>query len=492
MIRRLLLSATAMVALGCPPPQPPPLPPKPTPEQPQPRTDCEAEAQTETKSSWAPPTVRTWELGNGASVWHLRRPQIPLISLSLTFPHGSASDPPDKAGLTGLTADMLDEGAGELSALDLSEALQRLATDYGSSPDVDGTTLSMNMLSDTLDDSLALLSDIVMRPHLAESELQRRRGLWSARAISRESNPGDTRTIVMRRILFGDGYGGWPGYGTKTSLAKIGIADIKAQYKAVFQPGGATFVVVGDVTRETIDAALNKAFGAWTGTASARAAKLTQNAMPLKAMYTVDYPKSTQSSIAVLRRAEGAHAKDYFPAMVFNWSLGGSFSSRLNLNLREDKGYTYGARAHLWRWRETGLYALAAQVKRETTIDSLNEMVKELEAMSGSKRLTTQEHGEAIGGLLLGFPGRFERLGGVASQLTRLTRLGHNANWLSEWPAKVQGVSHCDALDSGVSHTQGHFAMVVAGDMSVIGKELEALGRPMYDCTPEGQCEARK
>ncbi len=486
-----ILLASALLA-GCPatthPPPPPPVPDAGGTSAGE-KPDRSGLPKAAEARDWAPPGVTTFTLGNGMAVWHLRQAATPLISLRLVFPNGSAADPRDKAGLTGLTADMLDEGAGKYDALQLGEELQRLATDYGTSPSVDATTLHMSMLADTLAPSLSLLADIVQRPHLSAAELQRRQGLWVAQAISRESNPNDARVIVMQRVMFGEGYAGLPGYGTKTSLQRISLADVKRQYQAVFQPEGATFVVVGDVSREALAAALESAFGGWKGKPSASEAPVAEPPWPKNALYRVDFPGATQSSLALVARTEGAHSDDYFPALVFNWSLGGSFASRLNLNLREDKGYTYGAHAHLWRFQKTGLYALAAQVKSETTRASIDEVLGELEAIRGARPVTAEEHRIAVDGLLLGFPGRFETLGGMASQLADLVELGRPANWLTQWPDRVRAVTLEAANASAKRHAGQAYAIVVAGDVTALQGSLADIDRPVYDCDPEGNCK---
>jgi len=433
--------------------------------------------------------VTTWSLPNGMKVWHLQQSQLPLIALRLVFPSGSSSDPPGKAGLTGLSADLLDEGAGTLSALELGDAMQRLATEYNAHASIDGVSLSMNLLSDKLQPSMALLADITQRPHLTGTELDRRRGLWVAQAISREANPNDARTIVTHRVLFGDGYAGWPGVGTKTTLKRITLADVKKQYQAVFQPEGAIFTVVGDVTRAALDEALRQSFGKWQGRPTAKPAKVAESKWPANGLYRIDFPGSSQSSVALAQRAAGSHAGDYFPAMVFNWALGGAFGSRLNLNLREDKGYTYGARSHFRRWRGVGTYSLAAQVKGDTTKASLDEMFKELAGIGGNKPLTTKEQSDAIEGLLLGFPSRFERLDSMAGQLAWLAHQEHPADWFLKYPQRLRAVTLETADTSAKRHAQRDaFAVIVAGDLGKIGASLATLDRPVYDCSPGGHC----
>ncbi|MEZ4438197.1 MAG: pitrilysin family protein [Polyangiaceae bacterium] len=493
------LATTLALALttGCPPPPPDAVPPVTT------ATPSASVAASEgpdrsrlptpaPASDWSLPQVATWEMPNGMRVWHLEERATPLISLGLVFPNGSASDPVGKAGLTALTADMLDEGAGDKSALAFGEALQRLATDYHAQSDLDGVTLSLDMLADKLDPSLALLADAVRRPQLPKEELERRKGLWVAQALSRESDPNATRDVVMSRVLFGDAYGGAPIYGTKTTLKAIRHADVKAQYQALFKPRGVTVIVVGAVDTATLKQALDKHFGDWQGAPKLPPPRPVAKApaRPTEAIYMIDFPGSTQSSVALGRISSDAHAETYFPELVFNWALGGAFSSRLNLNLREDKGYTYGARASFSRWEKAGSYTLAAQVKRETTRPSVDEMLKELQRISGSAPLTAEEHQQAIDGLMLGFPGRFEGLSSTAGQLAYQARVSRPADWLGAWPTKLRDVSLEAARQAAVAQTlPSAFAIVIAGDRGVIDESFADLGRPIVSCDAEGSCK---
>lgn len=438
---------------------------------------------------WALPTVATWTMENGIRVWHLEQRSTPLVSLGIIFPNGSASDPPGKAGLTGLTADMLDEGAGDRSALELGEDLQRLATDYHASPDVDGVSAKLDMLADKVGPSLAILSDILRKPRLSAEELQRRKSLWVAQAISRESNPGAVQALIERRVLYGDGYTGSSSYGTKTSLKRITLGDVKRQYAAVFQPEGATVIVVGAIDAPTLKKHLDASLGDWKGKPTAKPAKVAKAPLPTKAVYLADFPGSTQSAVSVVRRAEGVEAADYFASRVFNWALGGAFSSRLNLNLREDKGYTYGARSGFERHLHAGMFALSSKVKSETTRPSIDEMRAEIEKIGGAQPLSETEHAEAINGLMLGFPGRFERLSSTAGQLAYQAQVGRDANWLGAWPKKLREVTLEQARQSAKAHANlDDYVIVVAGDAQKLAATLEGLG-PIYRCDAEGNCK---
>ncbi len=428
------------------------------------------------RTEWTPPAVASWKMPNGITVWHLQQTQAPLIALKLVLPTGAASDPAGKAGTTDLMVDLLDEGAGEYTALTLGEAFQRLATDYGASVSTDGITFSMSMLADKLAPSLALLSDVLREPALAPEEFRRRKEQTIAGLITQEADPQYGASVVGRKVLFGDGYGGMPAGGVRKTVEAITLADVKVRYSGAIKPEGATIIAVGAVDKATLEKALDDAFGDWAGKPGAREVAVAESAMP-RAIYWIDYPGSAQSVVAAVRRAPGAEAADYFPAAIFNRVLAGAFTSRLNLNLREDKGYTYGARGYFNRWARAGFYMMSAKVKADTTRASLDEMLAELAGIRGDKPISQEERDQAVGGYLLGFPGRFENMGSVASQFASLVLDGHGPEWYAEWPGRVAAVDLAAARAAAQAYTdKADFSLIVAGDYEKLHASMNGLG----------------
>lgn len=440
---------------------------------------------------WAPPTVQTWTMPNGIAVWYLEQRQAPLLSMRIVLPHGASTDPTGKEGTTALMVDMLDEGAGDRDALTLSEAFQRLAADYGAAPGTDTIGFDMNLLADTLEPALALLSDVLRRPTFPTAEFDRRKAQSIARAMASEANLAAAASRVRRRVLFGAGYAAYPPSGIKTTLEAVTLDDVKAQYAALVQPQGAKIIAVGAVDRKTLEAALTKAFGDWSGTPSATVRPVEKNTLE-HGIYFVDYPGSAQSQLMVARHSAGADAKDYFECLAFNRSLAGSFMGRLNLNLREDKGYTYGARGGFTRMAQAGYYAMSAKVKRDTTRASVDEMLKELADITGKRPLSAKEHEEAVAGMLKSFPGRFEAMGSVASQLSWTAGSGYPADWLQKWPGRVAGVTLAQAqAKAGEYTTAKDFVIIIAGDFAKVGPTLTSLGLPIHQYDAQGNPKAK-
>lgn len=427
--------------------------------------------------AWSPQRPEIFALKNGVKVYFVKQGPTPLVSVLLVIPRGGATDPKGKAGVTALTADMLDEGAGGKDALALSEELQRLGTDYSASADVDNVMLAMNTIADSFEGSVKLLADIVQRPALDATEFKRRKEQRIADALAAESEPQAARTIVLRKALFGDGYGGQLASGTRSTLGKIQLADVKAHYSALVVPEGAAFVVVGGVDKEPVREALDRSFGEWKGSAKAKAVAATAQKLD-KAIFFVDFPGATQTAMSIARRAPAEGTPEYFPSLIMSRVFGEAFTSRLNLNLREAKGYTYGAGSSFRRFKDVGLFGLAASVKRESTRASIDESFKELKELCSSRPITPKERDEAVGGLLLGFPGRFERGGDVAGQLASIPLYGRPDDWLERWPERVKAVTNEQANELAKGYCNAdEYVVVLAGDKKVVAPTLEGLER---------------
>ena len=435
---------------------------------------------------WAPPAVDTWRLANGLTVWFLRQDQVPLASISLIVPRGAATDPAGKAGTTALMADMLDEGAGGLDALSLGDAFQRLGTDYEVSVGTDAVSAGVHLLADQADASLALLQTVLFKPDFPAAELERRKQQRIASLLAGEADPANSRAVVTRRMLFGDGYGGLPSDGVRGTVQKITLEDVKSQYQRVFTPDGAALIVVGALDKAAVEAMVAKYFAGWAPGAPVAPAALTPKpAEP--GIYFIDHPGATQSAIAVVSRSAGANAPELYASLYYNWALGGAFMSRVNLKLREEKGYTYGARSSFSRWREAGIFSVGALVKAQFTRESITEIFNELKAAGSTRPISAQEIAEARGGLLLSFPGRFENMGAVAAQLAELPLYGRAPDWYTRWPAQVEGVTaaQVEALATGRAAT-GDSLVIIAGDRKTVEPTLSALNLPVHLCDAQG------
>ena len=436
---------------------------------------------------WAPPSPGAWQLGTGAKVLHRTYGSVPLVSLTLVIPRGSETDPPGQAGLTYMMGDLLDEGAGAYGALELSERLQALATDFGVTASVDYVLLSMNLIEENFGASVALLADIVRRPKFDEQEFKRRKAQLIAQAVANEADPHTGRRVAMYHGLFGKGYAGALPTGTPDTLESIKLTDIKAHYARLMVGEGATFVVTGGIEREAAAEQLQRAFGDWGGEPGVQARPLTPAAGTGK-LYFVDYPGAAQSVIGLVRRAPGANAEDLFPTTVFNRSFGEAFTSRVNMNLREQKGYTYGAVSMFQRFREVGFFGIFSDVRTDVTRQSLDEVLGELSGLCGPRPLTSEERDSSVSGLLLGYPGTFESIGLLGARFAQLPIYGRPLDWYERWPSQVSAVTLEQANEAARRYCdRAEFAVVVAGDKAKVAPTLQGIGFEMVELDARGR-----
>ncbi len=435
---------------------------------------------------WTPPSATKTELNNGLSIWHMKHGSAPLVSIHVVLPSGSSADPEGKAGLTMLAADLLDEGAGKLSALELSDELGQLATDYGSQAGVDFVLLSMSALAENLDASLQLLSEIVLRPQLKKDEFERRKKHYEASALAAQDDPRAAQQRALSHALFGDGYASRPSSGTVESLSGITWNDAKKRAKELTVPEGAHLVIAGVVDEAVATASIEKYFGKWTGKRNVATVKLEEPQTPGK-LYVVDFPDAAQSSLSVAMRAGKNGDPNYFAEEVMQQKLGGSFTGRINMNLREDKGYTYGARSSFQRLEHSGYFSVSADVKSETTKASITEIFKELSDVCGPRPLTEDERNEAVEGMLLGYPLDFDQVESAGYRLASLPLRDRPTDYWTTWPVEIKAITTERANEAAKPYCDpSKYDIVLAGDKKRLDADLKSLGREIVELDRDG------
>lgn len=482
-----ILGALVLGAVACggsPTPEPRPLPKPPEPpvidqryvELPKPTAP----------PRWTAPSVTQTTLPSGLTLWHAGRSDAPLVSIQLVLPLGSAADPAGYEGLTALTADLLDEGAGKLSALELSDALDRLATDYAVQTGVDYVLVSMNALGENLDASLALLADIVQRPKLSKDEFTRRRDDHVAGVVARRANPDSRRAEALSHVLFANGYAGAPVRGTEESLGRIDLARVQAHQKKLTVPDGAHLVLAGAVEPAEAVRLTEAHFGTWKGKRTVVAPKLA-DALPAGRAYVVPFPGAAQSALSVATRAGAADDPLFFDELVMNQKVSETFTSRVNMNLREAKGYTYGAFGRFTRYKSAGYYAITSSVLTETTAKSVTEIFAELAALCANRPLSSVELRESTEGLLLGYPSQFASVEALGARVASLPIYGRPVDYFVTWPDRIAAVDLTRANRAAERYCdRSKYSVVVAGDLLAIGPELEKLGLPIVELDKNG------
>lgn len=379
-------------------------------------------------AAFTPPAPQVFTAANGLTVWLLERRAVPLVSVSVTIPTGAAADPKEAQGLAWITANMLDEGAGTRSAVQISTAIDDLGGNLATGAMADGSFANLSVLKKNFGAAFKIFSDVVARPKLDAKEWKRVSDLWKNDLKKRASDPDDVARVVASASLFGsDTPYGHPTDGRAATAATINLAAVKAFHASAWRPDQATLVVVGDISKDEVLAAVDdSALKAWKAPKAPKSAPVVPPPPPAGKLrlVLVDRPAdAAQSVIAVLR--EGVTASDPRSPLLdlINTALGGSFTSRLNQNLREEHGWTYGAGSRFAETRGTGSFSARASVVTEATGPALEQMLLELNKMASAglsddevSKVLAQDRADLVQG--------YEGVGGIAWRLAKLSMLG--------------------------------------------------------------------
>ncbi|HEY0102485.1 MAG TPA: pitrilysin family protein [Brevundimonas sp.] len=427
------------------------------------------------------PTIERAQLSNGLKVMFVRRESVPTVSMNLILDAGAVVDPDDKAGLAQLAPQVMTNGTDELTAIEISDRLQLLGATLGAGSGSTSTNVSMTALSARLDPSLDLYADVVMNPAFRPDDFQRVRTLQVAGIQQSNRNPGAIASRILSRELYGptSPYGR-PASGTEQTVATLTPADAEAWHQTWFRPDNATLVVVGDTTLAELTPKLERAFARWQAPSAPMPAK------PGPA----DAPEpSGQPRILIVDRAGpqstivgGRVVPAFDPATeasidTMNTALGGAFTSRINMNLREDKGWSYGAGGGVPYGRGERIYSVSAGVQSDKTAESLAELRRELTEVVGARPLTDAEIQAARANMVQGLAGNWETNAAIASELQNMVVWGVPENYYDTYAATVGAMTAAQATAAarGVVGS-GPQTWVVVGDRATIEPKIRALG----------------
>ena len=423
-----------------------------------------------------PPIVKR-TLSNGLPVWVVEQHEVPVASVSLVIKSGATADPAGKFGLASLTAAMLDEGAGSRDALQLADAIDYLGASLGTGAGYDASSVSVYTPVARLSDALQIMADVAIRPRFDDKELERLRKERLTSLLQIKDNPPAIGSVAFPRLVYGEGHRYGTGLaGTTASVTALTAADLKAFHAANYHPANAHIIVVGDVQPDAAVAMLEKSFGAWKPMAAAAAAKplTTPGAPQARTVYLIDKPGAAQSIIRIGWTGVPRSTPDYYAIQVLNTVLGGSFTSRLNTNLRETHGYAYGAGSSFDMRLSAGPFTAAANVQTDKTSESLTEFFKELANIM--KPIPAEEIEKAKNYLALGYPADFETTQDIASKLSELVIYNLPESTFNEYVSKIQAVTPADVERVAKKYvTPERFAVVVVGDLKTIEAGVRKL-----------------
>ena len=423
------------------------------------------------------PTIQKRQLSNGLPVWLVELHEVPVVQVNLVVLRGGADDPAGKFGIATLTAAMLQEGAGSRTSLELADAIDFLGADLTTTAGIDSSAVRLHVPVARLADALPLMADVALRPTFPGEELERLRRERLTAILQARDNPAAIDAAAFNQVLYGATHRyGTPINGTAATLKSFSVDDLRAFYAAAFQPANSSLLVIGDVTVEKALPMLESSFGRWKAQGAATA-PATMPAVPeiaTRTVYLVDKPGAPQSQIRIGWVGVARSTPDYFPIQVMNTILGGSFSSRLNMNLREKHGYTYGASSGFDMRASAGPFVAAAGVQTDKTSEALKEFFNELNGIL--QPVPADELTRAKNYVSLRFPAGFETTVDISRRLEDAVVYHLPDDYFAKYVPNIEAVTAADVQRVAQKYIHpNRSAIVITGDRKVIEPGIQAL-----------------
>ena len=441
--------------------------------------------------AFTPPLPVRHQLSNGMGIAVVERRGAPVVSFALVLRAGAVSDPEDLPGLASFTAQMLMEGTEGRTSLEIANAAEFIGARISSDARREYTLLSSETLTKHFPTALELVADLVKRPTFPEHELERVRREHLTDLRRSKDDPTSVAERLVAGLVFSkeSGYGHYI-FGTEDSASALSREDLQKLFQGVYTPGRATLVVVGDTNLEEVTQQAQDLLGDWSGEGSyvPQEAINTNGTMPDTTIYLVDQPGAAQSVIRALQPTIPRKHPDYFGLTLVNYVFGGQFSARLNQNLRQDKGYSYGYNSSVHWYQGTSLVAAGGSVQTEVTKESVQETLKEFQEIRGGRPITEEELDAAKAGILQGYPASFERSGMVLNHLIQLLVFDLPDDYFHSVGPGITSVSLEDAHRVAAERIKDDsLQLLVVGDREKIEPGLRELGLPVVLMNADGE-----
>ena len=438
------------------------------------------------------PDIERATLSNGMEVYFARRDAVPTVSVRMIFDAGYAADPKDKLGIQSMMLSLMDEGTTNLDSTELAIAKERLGANLYTSANADTTSVGLDAMSPNLAPSLELMADYVRNPAFDPREMERVRAQQLTRIQNELNNPGAIAQRAIAPILFGDQH---PyrippsGTGSAAVVEALTAQEVRNFHQTWLRPDLARVFVVGDTTLAEATRLLEASFGNWQAPATPAPEKSFDAAIPApeQRIVLIDRPNSPQSIIVAGRVLEQKGTDDLILLNAANEVFGGGFLSRINMNLRETKGWSYGVQSWVSQPLDRSSFMIYAPVQADRTADSIVELRNDLSAYTTDEGVTAEELTRLINGNVRELPGQFETSGDVLSGMVNIVTYGRPDDYYETLAARYQGLS-VEQLDAQArANLLGDdLVFVIVGDASVVEPQLEAVGLPVEVRRAEG------
>jgi zinc protease len=501
-MKRLALLSVLGVVVGCvaeapPPPRPPPAPvpaPVPVVVQEPPRATPDAPFREHPPAAgpdvkFVPPQIQSFALKNGVRVLLVERHDLPIVSVRVVVKAGAGDLPNQPPGLLSFLGSMLEQGTAKKTALEISDAFESIGAQHGAWVDWDSGGATVKVVTAKLDPALGLLGDVVVHPSFPEAEIERLKARRLAALHQEKNNPQAMWSNATVASLYGRAHPyGQSLSGRVPDLSKLTHAALVKAHAALFVPSRAAIVVAGDVTQGALARKLEATFGGWQGEGSPAVTPKPPAAPtdPARVVW-VDKPGAPQSVVRLAELGVARLAPDRDAILVMNAILGGMFSSRVNLNLREAHAYTYGASSSFQMRHGAGYFSVGGNIVADKTAPAIVEMFKELRAMR-DRPVSDEELETAKENIKRAMPGRFETVSEVTGAVSDIAVFGLPLDEYATRPARIDKVTAEDVMKAARAHLHPDvIKVVVVGDRAKLEPTLETLHLgPLEEVDPYG------
>lgn len=432
----------------------------------------------------APKTVfddfERFELGNGLRVVLAQRRAVPVVNLSLMVKAGFSADYSSSSGTASLALNMLDEGTKSRTALEISDETSMLGATLRAGSNLDISSVSMSALKENLDSSLDLFADVILNPNFPQADFERLQKRQLVGIRQEKARPQSMALRIFPKLIYGKNHPyGLPftGSGTEISVAKLTTNDLTEFHETWFKPNNATLLVVGDITRTELEPVLSRKFTGWLPGAVPKQKIGTVAHRKEEIVYILDRSNSEQSMIFAGHVAPPRDNDSEAANVVMNQVLGGDFMSRINMNLREEKNWSYGARTQLVNTKGQRIFLVVAPVQTDKTKEAMIEIKRELEEISHLRPPDSQEIERVKEQRTLSLPGRWETAASVLNSIAEVVHFGLPDDYWNKYVDSIRALTQAQITAAARNLVRpDRLVWVVVGDRSKIEPGIRALG----------------
>lgn len=420
------------------------------------------------------PKSQEFYLDNGLRIILVTKDKLPMIRLNMMVNAGSKYDSINKKGLSYLTSLVMDEGADNLNALQLSDEFDLLGANFNLSTDNDSINLSLQSLTDKFENALELFSKVLLKPSFKQEDFDREKKKLITRILQSKDEPDYLADQIFDKIIFGNenGYAS-PVSGFKETVQSISVDEVRNFHRSFFSPSNSAVVVVGDITQSELSKLFNKYISGWENNEDSFTF-LNSSTEQKKKIYLYHKEGSVQTEIRVGHISTKRNNDDYFKRMLLNTILGGQFTSRINLNLRERNGYTYGATSRFQYYKDTAFFEVSTSAGIENSVSALKEILFELENICNG--VTENEIEFAKSSITQKFPLNFETHRQISASLTGKILYHLPDNYFQNYINSVNAVSKSEVDQAAIDFINNDkLSIVLVGDKNLILPKLKEM-----------------